>query len=565
MRRINPAVIIVTVFCLILTGCKSKGSSGTEGPKSSLASSSSSATDDTEKDKREDKNEGKNSKTDKKNRVPVSGKVEKEEPDVDYEDVFAPVLDEARDIIKNGYDFDRDYDHSSEGLMERVMYPGDEDLSEVIGYYYKDFNGDDIPELLIGENAANEYDNPNDIAYIYGGYSCKDGKPVCFVEGWARNRQNYLGDGRFFNMGSGGAMNTCFGEWHLSEDGSEQVWDDFYFSQEDAASRAPVFFHNTTGNEEVDESEKLDITEEEFWNLFDTRSFKCDAIAWTPLGPKENGGRYIVNTMTDDELLKIEKKLNSIKYYGFLLSYYTDPRDIDWNEVFYVGAGLDDTNGNPSAEIEKAYLKATGEDEVYTDLTTVSGEDVKKFVRETTGYDYSEMNHPLDWVYLKEYDLYASEHGDTNQMSFAVNGGQTEKGEITVTYDGRNSEECCLTFKDEGGILRFISNQPRWMVEDPTNGGEVDQSMITDGMIFPDSDKRRLTEADLDGLNAQELRFARNEIYARHGRKFKAEDLKNHFESMDWYSPSIEPDDFDEHVLNEYEIYNLKLIGSYEK
>lgn len=384
MRRINPAVIIVTVFCLILTGCKSKGSSGTEGPKSSLASSSSTAADDTEKDKREDKNEGKNSKTDKKNRVPVSGKVEKEEPEVDYEDVFAPVLDEARDIIKNGYDFDRDYDHISEGLMERVMYPGDDDLSEVIGYYYKDLNDDDIPELLIGENSAGEYDDPDDIAYIYGGYSCKDGKPVCFVEGWARNRQNYLGNGRFFNMGSSGAMNTCFGEWHLSEDGTEQVWDDFYFSMEDAGSRAPVFFRNTTGNEDVNESEKLDITEEEFLNLIDKRAFKCDPIAWTPLGPEETG---------DDE----------------------------------------------------------------------------------------------------------------------------------------------------------------------------DRSAQKDGMIFPDSDTRRLTDADIEGLDAQELRFARNEIYARHGRKFKAEDLKNHFESMDWYSPSIEPDDFDEHVLNEYEIYNLKLIGSYEK
>ena len=561
MRKSKYAALFILILCMTFTGCSKDAAKSDNGPKSSLSSKKDK---DEKADESGQENADKKNKKTKKNRVPVSGKVEKEE-DIDYEKIYAPVLDEARDMITNGYDHDRDYDFPSNGLMERVMYPGDDDLSEVIGYYYKDLNGDDIPELLIGENAANEYDNPNDIAYIYSGYSCKDGKPVCFVEGWARNRQNYLGDGQFFNMGSGGAMNTCFGEWHLSEDGTEQVWDDFYFSQEDAQKRAAVFFHNTTGREEVDESEKLDITEEEFWDLIDIRGFKCGAIAWTPLGPKKNGGRYIVNTMTDDELLGIEKKLDSIRYYGFLLSYYTDPRDIDWNEVFYVGAGLDDTNGNPSAEIEKAYLKATGEDEVYTDLTTVSGKDVKKFVRETTGYDYSEMNHPLDWVYLKKYDLYASEHGDTNQMSFAINGGQVENGEITVTYDGRNDVECCLTFKDEGGRLKFISNQPRWMVEDPTNGGDVDQSAITDGMIFPDSDLRRLTEADLDGLDAQELRFARNEIYARHGRKFKAEDLKNHFESMDWYFPSVDAMDFDEHVLNDYEIYNLDFIGKYEK
>ena len=63
-------------------------------------------------------------------------------------------------------------------------------------------------------------------------------------------------------------------------------------------------------------------------------------IAWTPLGNRKNGGRHLVNTMTDDELIKIERKLDSIEYYGFLLSIYKDPRDIDWNQVLYVGAGF---------------------------------------------------------------------------------------------------------------------------------------------------------------------------------------------------------------------------------
>ena len=46
--------------------------------------------------------------------------------------------------------------------------------------------------------------------------------------------------------------------------------------------------------------------------------------------------------------------------------------------------------------------------------------------------------------------------------------------------------------------------------EDPT-GGEY---------IIADSATRLLTTSDIQGLTARELNYAKNEIYARHGRKF---------------------------------------------
>ena len=42
-------------------------------------------------------------------------------------------------------------------------------------------------------------------------------------------------------------------------------------------------------------------------------------------------------------------------------------------------------------------------------------------------------------------------------------------------------------------------------------------------------------------------------------------ELQAHFDSMEWYSPIVEAKDFDESILNEYELYNLKLIGKFEK
>lgn len=83
--------------------------------------------------------------------------------------------------------------------------------------------------------------------------------------------------------------------------------------------------------------------------------------------------------------------------------------------------------------------------------------------------------------------------------------------------------------------------------------------------MLPNSDKELLTEADLEGLSAEQCQIARNEIYARHGRMFKDETIQAYFNSCDWYEGTIAPDDFDEADLTETEIANKDLIVEYEK
>jgi len=41
--------------------------------------------------------------------------------------------------------------------------------------------------------------------------------------------------------------------------------------------------------------------------------------------------------------------------------------------------------------------------------------------------------------------------------------------------------------------------------------------------------------SDLDSKTPKELRLLRNEIYARHGRKFKSKDLTETFSKQSWY------------------------------
>lgn len=83
--------------------------------------------------------------------------------------------------------------------------------------------------------------------------------------------------------------------------------------------------------------------------------------------------------------------------------------------------------------------------------------------------------------------------------------------------------------------------------------------------ILKDSSTRFLTKEDLQGLSAEECRLARNEIYARNGRKFDDEGLQSYFNACSWYHGTIEPNDFQETMLSEIESTNKNLIVEYEK
>lgn len=260
--------------------------------------------------------------------------------------------------------------------------------------------------------------------------------------------------------------------------------------------------------------------------------------------------------LTKRELKDISNNLNDISYYGFLLSDYDDPKYIDWNEVFYNGAGFD---MGANKKVKAAYLKATGDEEIYTDLTVVSGEDVRDYVKQTTGLSYSKMKEQLDWVYIKDQDVYCFEHGDTNQVTADVISGSVKDGVYTIRYtignlygSGKSGDEheICFTMGDE--YYCFISNGP------------VKGSGTKSDYILPDSDTRYLGDDDLEGMDAVTLRRARNEIYARHGRQFKDKSLQSYFESKSWYRPSKDPDSKIEKSLNKYEKANVKFISSYE-
>ncbi len=79
--------------------------------------------------------------------------------------------------------------------------------------------------------------------------------------------------------------------------------------------------------------------------------------------------------------------------------------------------------------------------------------------------------------------------------------------------------------------------------------------------VIADSNSRIISESELINLTPWQLKVARNEIYARHGRKFVHEDLQCHFGRQSWYQ--IDPS-FQNSDLSSIENKNVDTILNYE-
>ncbi len=74
-------------------------------------------------------------------------------------------------------------------------------------------------------------------------------------------------------------------------------------------------------------------------------------------------------------------------------------------------------------------------------------------------------------------------------------------------------------------------------------------------------ENKRITEQLLRGLSLHELRLLRNEIYARHGRMFRAEWLQQYFWFQPWYAPD---ENFKDEELSGNDKLNVETIVKYE-
>lgn len=98
--------------------------------------------------------------------------------------------------------------------------------------------------------------------------------------------------------------------------------------------------------------------------------------------------------------------------------------------------------------------------------------------------------------------------------------------------------------------------------EDKQDASQTEESEYLLSM----SATRKLTREDLEGLSKEQLRLARNEIFARHGMIFGVEDLDAYFATKSWYTASVPAKEYYDRVeMSLIEEYNLTFIQGIEK
>lgn len=90
----------------------------------------------------------------------------------------------------------------------------------------------------------------------------------------------------------------------------------------------------------------------------------------------------------------------------------------------------------------------------------------------------------------------------------------------------------------------------------------ITKTTPTSGYVIADSDTRLIAEAELYSLTPWQLKVARNEIYARHGRPFVHQDMQCYFNLQSWYS--INPN-YSNDLLSSIETKNAETIKTYEQ
>lgn len=146
------------------------------------------------------------------------------------------------------------------------------------------------------------------------------------------------------------------------------------------------------------------------------------------------------------------------------------------------------------------------------------------------------------------------------------------KGYNAKHYEGRTSTEYDATStQDNSGSSAKKSGKKRSHYSNSRSQQNTDYddasyensySSTANGQgQYTVASERLLTEDDLAGLSARELKIMRNEIFARHGYIFKTEDMKAHFNSQPWYEGRY--DDVSS-MLSDIEIKNVSFIKRHE-
>ncbi|MCC8046006.1 MAG: YARHG domain-containing protein [Clostridiales bacterium] len=215
--------------------------------------------------------------------------------------------------------------------------------------------------------------------------------------------------------------------------------------------------------------------------------------------------------------------------------------------------------------------------QAYTDDLTISNE-------------YTSLYNDLDWikanmtltidVILEEYPEYIFPESSTSYLTESDLAGMTAdevqmaineiyarhhrkflKEDVQDYFDAKSWYSGTIEAEDfDVSVMNSYESSNINLMVNYLDTHDFSADGAEDEYILSQSSSTYLTSSDLDGMTADEIQMAINEIYARHHRRFNTASIQEYFDSKSWYTGTIAADDFDVSVLSVIENANITLM-----
>lgn len=183
--------------------------------------------------------------------------------------------------------------------------------------------------------------------------------------------------------------------------------------------------------------------------------------------------------------------------------------------------------------------------------------------------DYTAVRKQLDWsqqaISLETVEELLSHEGLPYEVKRNVSGER-----VDMTWKDRTKLVFLAVTNDSGNRkgtqLMMLDGQ---LNDSGFQEGYLNQYDVTvEEEYYPQTKERLLDMTELETMNQTDLSIARNEIFARYGRKFEDPLIQALFDRKTWYTPQYAGEELSglqESLLNSYEKENLSQIVAYEK
>lgn len=207
----------------------------------------------------------------------------------------------------------------------------------------------------------------------------------------------------------------------------------------------------------------------------------------------------------------------------------------------YVDCKIDGKNASSvqySIKKDKWILMLDGD---WYKLTKKSKKDIDNCgLKDIMKQDVKDFESDLNKYGLMLDDVQAVFYSDIKKYYSKKNAeGAPEKITTTETTVTQVEED---TSSDTAEVPMEEATEEEATEEESTEEESADrpdaENMLLYNYFIADSDTRVIEEGDYSYMTWQELCYAKNEIYARHGYIFKSKELQDVFESKQWYKKS---------------------------